>query len=162
MKNIIPQDRVLKLNDPNVTKREYDAIIEEIGERVGYVWRKLLKISGRRLNWYAFQNDVEYDDGDGSSGGSFDPETDGEFIELSGDYASREVDGDFATGFPTRFLWTDDDVWQQEVLNHIDQNKKLKESEKQKAELTKVARTKIIESIKSKLTKEELKYVSFK
>lgn len=166
MKNIIPQDRVLKLNDPNITKREYDAIIEEIGERVDYVWHELLKISGRRLNWYAFQNDIEYDDGDGSSGGSFDPETDGEFIELSGDYASREVDGDFATGFPTRFLWTDDDIWTKEVLNHIAQNKAkvktAKQAEKQKTELAKVARTKAIESIKSKLTKEELKYVSFK
>lgn len=162
MKNIIPQDRVLKLNDPNVTKREYDAIIEEIGDRVDYIWKTLLKSSRRKLRWYAFQNDVYDDGGNGSDGGCFDPETDGEFIELSGDYASREVDGDFATGFPTRFLWTDDDVWKQEVLNHIDQNKKLKESEKQKVELAKIEHKKIIESIKSKLTKEELKYVSFK
>lgn len=164
---IISKERVLKLNEPDfITKGEYDAIIEEIGDRVDYIWKNLLKISRRNLRWYAFQNDVYDDGGDGSDGGCFDPETDDEFIELSGDYASREVDGDFATGFPTRFLWTDDDVWKQEVLSHIDQNKKLKESEKQsenqKVKLLMINREKIIKSIKSKLTKEELKYITFK
>lgn len=159
MKNIITQDRIFKLNDPNVTKREYDAIVKEIGDRVHYVWTNLLKISGRYLGWYAFQNDNYADDSDGSDGGCFDPEKDGEFIELYGDYAHRDIDGDFENGFPTRFLWTENDVWKQEVLNHITQNK---QAEKQKAKLSEVARTKVIESIKRKLTKEELKYVSFK
>lgn len=166
MKDIIPQDRVLKLNDPNVTKREYDAIVKEIGNRVQYIWTNLLQISGRKLSWYAFQNDVYADDGDGSDGGCFDSETDGEFIELDGDYTRRDIDGDFENGFPTRFLWTENEVWKQEVLNHIAENKAIvettKQDKKQKAELAKVARTKAIASIKSKLTKEELKYVSFK
>lgn len=166
MKNIIPQERVFKLNDSNVTKREYDAIIVEIGERVDYVWRELMKISRRKLKWYSFQNDRYSGDGDGSDGGYFDPAIDDEFIELNGDYAMRDIDGDFENGFPTRFLWTENDVWKQEVLNHIVQNEaKIKAAEKTKkknAELSKVARTKAIESIKSKLTKEELKYISFK
>lgn len=162
MKNIITEERVLKLNDPRITKREYDAIIGEIGERVDYVWRELLKISGRKLNWYAFHNDVYDGEGNGSSGGRFDPEIDGKFIELSGDYTSRGFDGVFAYGFPTRFLWTDDNIWQQEVLNHVDQKKKLREAEKKRAELAEIEHKKIIESIKSKLTKEELKYITFK
>jgi len=164
--NIISQDRVLKLNDPNVTKREYDAIIEEIGDRVDYIWRTLLKISNRKLSWYAFQNDNYVDDGNGSDGGCFDPEIDIEFIELYGDYEARDKDGDFETGFPTRFLWTDNDVWKQEVLNHISENQRKEDEQKrlehQKKNDSNAARDKVIASIKSKLTKEELKYVTFK
>jgi len=180
----ITKELVRKLNDENITKREYDAIVDEIGKRVDHIWKTLLKISNRKYSWYAFQNDVllkisnrKYswyafqndvyaDDGNGSDGGCFDPENDGDFIKLDGDFTRHSFDGDFIDGFPTRFLWTDDDIWKSEVLNHIKQNKiKLDQEDrdkKKKAEAKKIERNKIIESIKSKLSKEELKYVSFK
>lgn len=166
MKNIVTQNRIFELNDPNITKREYDTVLKEIHGRVDYVWRELLRISCRKLKWYAFQNDVYSGGGDGSDGGYFNPETDGEFIELNGDYSASEFDGDFENGFPTRFLWTENDIWKQEVLDHIAQNKTRvkveKEAKKKKADLEKISRAKAITSIKSKLTKEELEYVSFK
>jgi len=37
--------------------------------------------------------------------------------------SSSVIDGDFQSGFPTRFIWTKDEVWQKEVLNHIAQNR---------------------------------------
>lgn len=162
----LTKDLVLKLKDKNITKKEYDKIVKEIGNRVDDIWHVLLKISKRKLKWYAFRNDIAYSDGNGSDGGTFDIEEDGDFIELSGEYSRNEHDGDFKTGFHTRFLWTPDDEWQKEVLAHVSANKqeianrKIKLSEKITA--NKIKRQNIIESIKSKLTKEELKLITFK
>jgi hypothetical protein len=104
MSTIIPQERVLALNNPDITKRDYDAIINDIGNRVHYIWTILMKLPGRRLGWYAFQNDVDLGRGNGSTGGCFNPKTDSEFIELVGEYSRRDIDGDFQNGFPTRLV----------------------------------------------------------
>jgi len=162
----ITKELVHKLNDENITKREYDDIVDEIGKRVDHIWKTLLKISNRKYRWSAFQNHEQRPQTRSGFGGCFDPENDGDFIRLDGGFICHSFDGDFFDGFPTRFLWTDDDIWKSEVLNHIKQNKiKLDQEDrdkKKKAEAKKIERNKIIESIKSKLSKEELKYVSFK
>lgn len=169
---MIAKERVNKLCDYNISKREYDEIIDEINNRVSKIWREICKISKRRVKWHAFRNDVELGAGPiwrayGSTGGSFDPRADVEFIELGGDYDyDYDRDGDYAHGFYTRFLWTEDEVWKQEVIETIESNKRKFEIEKQKKkekELTvKAERDRIVAIIKSKLTKEELKYIRFK
>ena len=109
---IISKDRVLKLSNPDITKREYDAIVLEVENRINYIWENLLKISDREFVWYAFRGDVNY----------INPRTDNEKIWFEGEFSSSVIDGDFQNGFPTRFIWTEDEVWQKEVLNHITQN----------------------------------------
>ena len=109
----ISQDRVLKLSNTDITKREYDAIVIEVEDRVNYVWENLLKISDREFVWYVFRGDVN----------CINPRTDNEKLWFEGEYSSSVIDGDFQSGFPTRFIWTKDEVWQKEVLNHIAQNK---------------------------------------
>lgn len=162
---IIAQERVLKLKDENITKRDYNAIVKEVNDRVDYIWRTLCKLTNRKLEWYAFQNDVEFDRGEGSDGGSFDIETDFHYIRLHGNFSERPFDGAYSEGFPTYFLWTDDSVWIEEVLTHIESNKtkleKEKQEAKQKKESSNAYRKAIIKSIKSKLTKEELNYINF-
>jgi hypothetical protein len=164
---MIAKERVNKLYDYNISKREYDEIIDEINNRVSKIWMEICKISKRRVKWHAFRNDVELGDGNGSTGGSFDPRADVEFIELGGDYDyDYDRDGDYAHGFYTRFLWTEDEVWKQEVIETIEANKRKLKIEKQKKkekELTvKAEHDRIVAIIKSKLTKEELKYIRFK
>lgn len=165
-KNKIDKDYFDKLYDPNVTKRDYDAIISAIGDRTNHIWRIIIKISSRNLGWWAFSNDVELGDGNGSTGGEFDPETDKEFIEVMGDFTTRdEEEYLFNEGFPTRFLWTDDSEWKNEVLKNIEEcyakHALAKEKAKQDREQAELKRKETIKIIKSKLTKEELKYVQF-
>jgi 3-methyladenine DNA glycosylase AlkD len=56
------------LSDENITKKAYDKALSQISDRVNEIWRYICKVSKRKLEWYAFSNDVEYGDGDGSSG----------------------------------------------------------------------------------------------
>jgi hypothetical protein len=161
MTEIVSKDRVDKLKDPNISKREYDLIIGDIGRRVDYIWTTLLKISARNYGWFYFQNGCDDD------GGTFNPHIDEEFIELIGEYSGNDkINGIFSDGFPTRFLWTNNEDWKKEVLDHISNNKLNLENEKiknkEKRETTKIKRKQLIESIKSKLTKEELKVIKFK
>ena len=109
---IISKDRVLKLSNPDITKREYDAIVIEVENRVNYIWENLLKISDREFVWYAFRGDVN----------CINPRTGNDKLWFGGEYSSSVIDGDFQSGFPARFIWTEDEVWQKEVLNHIAQN----------------------------------------
>ena len=110
---IISKDRVLKLSNPDITKREYDAIVLEVENRINYIWENLLKISDREFVWYAFRGDVN----------CINPRTGNEKIWFEGEYSSSVIEVDFQSGFPARFIWTEDEVWQKEVLNHIAQNK---------------------------------------
>jgi hypothetical protein len=162
----LTKNDVLLLNDNDISKRKYDDIIDKISDRVDDIWKKIISMSGRRLVWYAFLNDVELGRGNGSTGGEFNPATDSEFIELIGEYS--ELDNhyyEYNNGFPTRFLWTEDDVWQAEVLTNINQSKEKKKIDKNKQVslqvIEKEKKRKIITEIKSKLSKEELKYVKF-
>jgi len=155
-----------KLYDPNISKREYDKIVDQIGDRTGEIWRQLCKISNRKLDWWAFGNDVELDRGNGSTGGEFDPNKYKKWIEITGKYDRNYDEYDYDAGFPTEFLWTPDDKWQEIVIKNIKELdtkiKRDKELSKQKREELKERKQKMRKVIESKLTKEELKYILFK
>lgn len=162
----ITKNDVLLLDDNDISRRKYCDIIDKISDRVDDIWRKIISMSGRKLVWYAFLNDVELGSGNGSTGGEFNPSTDSEFIELIGEYSKFDNDYyKYNEGFPTRFLWTEDVVWQAEVLKNIEESKEKKKTDKAKKVVEKVTekekRIKTITEIKSKLSKEELKYVKF-
>lgn len=165
--NKITKEMVDKLSNPDISKREYDSIVSLIYDRVGDIWRDVLKISKRKLHWYAFSNDVELGHGNGSTGEEFDPVIYKDWIEMTGecDYVDNEF-YEYNDGFPTSFLWTEDGVWQKEVLNNfedsIKKTKLKKDTEKVKREEKKKKRLEIMKIIKGKLSKEELKYITFK
>lgn len=154
------------LSSDSITKKEYESIIGLIATRVDEIWKYILEASKRRLDWYAFQNDVYDGHGNGSSGGAFDPVADAEYIEFTGEFG-RIYENDYYPyneGFPTRFLWEVN--YQDEVEFTIKdaefKNDSKKDDKKQKRLALKAKREELSKSIKSKLTKEELKCVTFK
>lgn len=156
----ITQELVQKLSDENISKKEYDKIVAAIGDKVNDIWRFIINASGRKLDWWAFSNDVSYGHGNGSSGGTFDPQNDAEFIDIGGENSYSESDDYlYNDGFPTRFLWED---YKQEVVKHVEDCKKLKKAAAEKRKEAAAQKKALVESIKKKLTKEELKLVSFK
>ena len=162
-KTIVRQDLVEKLTSDEITKKEYDEIIALIAERVNEIWRFICEVSNRKLDWWAFQNDLSLGNGNGSTGGEFDPENDADEITIEGlnkywhnpYYAYNE-------GFPTRFLWED---YRTEVTQHVASCKERVEADKvKKIKIDKKAKEekdRLVKSIQAKLTPEELKIVKF-
>lgn len=149
----------------DITRKEYNRIVGLISDRTCNIWKFILKASKRKLDWWAFSNDVEYGNGNGSSGGEFDPETDFEFIEIIGNTSlCPNPFYPFNDGFPTEYLWLENyqDLVKKEIAEaekkwEEDKGKKLKQKQDRA-----VKKKDVIAQIKSKLTPEELKYVKFK
>lgn len=161
-----PHDKQLieSLTDPNITKKAYVEVIAIIDKKVDEIWRYILDISKRKLDWYAFQNDVSYGHGNGSSGGEFNPETDSEFIEFIGEFShSSNEFYEYNYGFPTRFLWED---YQKEVKQHlldiVVKSEQVKVVKPQKNSGLLLRKAKLKEKLASFLTPEELKMVKIK
>lgn len=123
------KELVESLSNPDISKRDYDNAIKQIGNKANEIWRYICKASERHLDWWAFRNDLSLGHGDGSTGGYFDPAHDSEFIEITGDRSEFVTTvGDYETydnphykyneGFPTELLW--DDNWQATVDQHIE------------------------------------------
>ena len=157
------------LSDENITKKAYEKALSQIDDRVDEIWRYICKVSKRKLEWYAFSNDVEYGNGNGSSGGEFDPILYSKYIDLIGEYpAWYDGNYDYDDGFPTELLWDAD--WQTTIKNHTALAKKAIEEKKNKTVLAKAEKTakdklmkqKVKDKLASLLTKEELKYIKIK
>lgn len=169
-KTLVTEDEVKHLLSPVITKRDYDKIIDKISNRVNFIWRKICEIDKHELEWWAFKNDIEYANGNGSSGGYFDPETCMNFIELTGDWDEDNI-GDvnvgvyylYESGFPTEFLWTKDNVWMDIVKKEIEETKKLILEKKDQIRTIRKSRKEkhldLARSIKEKLTRDELKFI---
>lgn len=164
---MITKENIDSLLSDDITKKEYDRLIELINQRVDEIWKYILKVSNRKFGWYSFSNDHEYDNGNGSDGGYFDPKEDSEYITLIGDFNSfRGISEfyDYHNGFPTELLWKTD--WK-EIIDHETSEAIRKDEEKKILEKSKILekkerKEKLIESIKNKLTKEELSVIKFK
>lgn len=170
---------VESLSNGQITKKEYDDAIEKISQRTNKIWRFICKVSERKLDWWAFSNDVSLGRGNGSTGGYFDPETDSEYIELTGDCGNFLTDvGDFETydnphylyhtGFPTELLW--DNNWKTTIESHVKnsitkakeeraakllKNKEKKARKKEKEKNQSQMLIQILDKVKSVLTEEE-------
>lgn len=155
---------VNKLSSSDITKRDHEKIIAAINAKVNEIWRFIIKISGRELDWWAFQNDVSYGHGNGSSGGEFDPVADAELIEIHGENTYLDLDKyEYNEGFPTSFLWTDYETIVKEHVKAVKAfHSKKKEQKATAREQRKLKRAEVMESVKKKLTKEELKFIKFK
>jgi hypothetical protein len=148
----------------NILKSEYDRIIQKIEKRVWYIWTNLLRISKRSLKWWDFDTELNED-----SPGYFSPTRYKERIRLIGEFSRQYEDPyyyEYSNSFPTEFLWTNDEIWQSEVLKNIGETitkQKLEKQEaKEKREALKLKKAEMKAWITSKLTAEELKFITFK
>lgn len=155
------------LSDESITKKQYDQNLKLIEDRVNQIWREICLSSRRKLDWWAFSNDMDYGRGNGSSGGFFNPETDSEFIEITGERTSTGNSFyELEDGFPTEFLWDDDFAKKAKQL--FDDAKKKLAEQKAKSKISydnnKAKNLALKKSIKSKAKKvlndEEFKHLT--
>lgn len=146
----------------NSTYNAYNQHAQGIQNRVNYIVRKTAEIFGGKIGWWDWNN------GGGEVDGHFEPSF------LRNDYIN--VDGETKGGGDWVAILKDDEEWElrlvvplrwltedfeQELIDGIqkykDKELKRKETEKQK-KLTRAAnKQKLLETVKAKLTKEELK-----
>lgn len=127
------------LYSENITKKEYDRIINLIDNRFADIVL-LLRPSLKNKGWFDYGN-CSYDSSCDSEGfrGYFDLINYKENIDIGGEYCGLEPkihdgDGYYNNSFPTRWLWTDD----RDILNEVNtfkevENEKIKK-EKEKAQ----------------------------
>lgn len=150
------KERFNKLSSDNITKKEYDQILAEIDGESDDIWRFITTESGATLDWWIFGNDIE-------GKGDFDPFSYNKFISIIGEN-TISYQNPYYEGFPTELLW--DENWRETVKNEIEKSKKEINEKKLKIKLNrenkKGYRAELKKIIQSKLTKEELKVITFK
>lgn len=162
------KEKVLPLTQGDLTAAEqaynlWASTENKIANRVSYIIRTIAKIFGGKIEWWDWKN------GGGEVNGHFEfSMLNGKEFQLDGskkggemDWVSTLKEGEWEftwLAFPTRFIWED---FEDEVRNGIE---KFKESERINAEKEKLRKQEklskkqqLLESAKSKLTKEELK-----
>ena len=159
----ITKEEFDSLFSDDISKKKYDDIIHRIGKRVDEVWRNILKLQGKKLDWYDYDNGGGRDNNGDPIYGNFYPEMYKETITFTGEWSGGDYDLPYNDYIPTNFLWED---YEEKVLKDIKSYKENKERKKientaKRLEL-KERRKVMIESIKSKLTKEELRFIKFK
>jgi hypothetical protein len=159
----ITKEEFDSLFSDDISKKKYDDIIHRIDVRVKEVWKNILKLQGRKLDWYDYDNGCGRDNNGDPIDGSFDPISYKENITFSGEWSGRDYDMPYNDYIPTNFLWED---YEEKVLKDIQAYKDNEIAEKIKVAAKRLElkehRKAIIESIKSKLTKEELRFIKFK
>jgi hypothetical protein len=158
----ITQALIEELKDDGITVKRNNEIKEAIAQKVGEIWRFICQESKRKMDWWMFSNGNAEVEGDG---GEFDPRFDAKFIDIDGPvYYSKIRNDPYKNGFHTELLW--DKYWRQTVVDTLEAAKKKDAEEDHKRKETNETRKKIrkvlIDSIKKKLTKEELKIIKFK
>jgi hypothetical protein len=150
----ITKEEFYFLFSDSILKKEYDAIISRINVRFQEICKVFLKKG--KGSWFDY-NTGDYD----GSEGQFDPKIYAGTIGVIGEGIEPPLGYDYE--FPTRWLWQDfEDELAETSKSYQQEIKKKKEEQKAKRE-TKRERLKTLQaSIRSKLTKEELKAISFK
>lgn len=146
------------LYDSSITLKKYNEIVSKIDERFTEIVLTIIP-NIRKKGWFDYGN-CNYDRG---GEGKFDSRSYQEEITVGGDYALLPEPYAIDNAFPTRWLWEDfedefkksvDDYSKEQASIELDKKLKQIELEKKKEKFRKI--------IESKLTKEELKYISFK
>ncbi len=156
----LTQELVLSLKLDTITKKDYDLIIKLIENKVDEIWKYICKEGKFNLSWWAFSNDEELGNGNGSTGGYFDPDYDMEFIELIGHW-KHDGDSLFYNGFPTSYLWSSDykqEVQKQLKLDAVNKKESLKKKQTQlkKRKETKQLQEDTVKQLLKKLESNEL------
>lgn len=154
----ITEAEFLSLFDDSITKKGYDEIIGRITARVDQIVRQIAIRSDRMRFWWDFNN-CDYDSEE--SGGYFDPKEYREYVGVGGEHF--RLPEPYDDGFPTRWLWEDfEEELKKEVAQQEARAKAEKEHKKQVLQNRKQKLLDLQASIRTKLTKEELRAISFK
>lgn len=161
---MLTKELVYSLVDENITVKKQIEILSLIDKKVDEIWRFILSSTERGLRWYSYSTDEHAysNDGNGSDGGFFCLQDYSKNIELIGEFSTLSNHFyDYNYGFPTEYLWTED--WKEKVLAH-NKESELKQNEedlKSNKKLIKksLSKSKIISSIKSKLTEKEFSFI---
>lgn len=155
----ITESEFLELYSDKITKKRYDEIIAKIDLRfaeIMFVMCPALK----RKGWFDYGN-CNYDAEE--SGGYFDPENCEKVIEFAGENYTVPEPYESYRSFPTSWLWQDfEEEFHAEVQKFKDEKEQEKQTAKMKREALKVKKAEMRKIIESKLTKEELKFITFK
>jgi hypothetical protein len=152
----ITKEEYLSLYDENITKKAYDAILDKINKR----FYEIVKHISIKFVWFDYDNEGGKD----GPSGYFEPDRykENDYINFVGEYSLIKP-YDYCDGIPIRWLWEDyEEEFNSEVLKFKDSELKKREQEKQKREEQKNKKLQMREIIKSKLTKEELRFIEFK
>lgn len=161
----ITKEQFNKLYSDDIKKKEYDQIVSQIDERFFEI---AVTIVGKgNLHW------IDYDNGDTKSeiDGHFDTDQHRHVISFTGEGKRNKGQRKFYEFYnmldgeiPIQWLWEEDFKEQYEKLVQEDKIKEQEKKDKAKAKRKKRKEhlTKLQESIKNKLTKEELSAIIFK
>lgn len=151
-KKKITKEEFDNLYSDTISKKDYDYIDAKIDMRFAEI------ISGIRTNngWFDYSNEG----GKYGPGGTFDKEDYKENIRFTGE---AKVPFPYSDDIPTRWLWED---FEEEFRREVEKDKEREQDKKEKTKIQRQARKQKLlelqESIKNKLTKDELRAVSFK
>lgn len=151
----ITKEEFLKLYSKNISKKDHDEISNKIDQR----FSEIVNFIQPNHKWFDYGN-CDYDSE--QSGGWFDQDEYKEEIKVGG---VINLPGPFSidNSIPTRYLWEDfkEDVVKQKEKYKIEKLQK-KEKDKNKREERKQNLLRLQAIIKTKLTPEELKAITFK
>ena len=130
---MLTKELVESLSSDDITRKEYNRILELISERVNEIWRFICAESKRKLEWWAFRK-----------GGEFDPDEDMDFIEIIGENStSRNNFYSMNEGFITELLWDEDyKTTVREIIARDNQAEKPKKTTKKRKRIKTPKRSK--------------------
>lgn len=157
---------VERMTSGEMSLKEFSNIEKQISDRLNYFMWKAAEISGVTLSWW------DYDNGDSESeaDGYFDPKIYVDKVKIEGQYQGKSdnnmlFDDYFSDGLPMEVLYLDIEEKVNKDLKDLHESIELTKKEelekaKQKEQKDKEFKA-LVESIRSKLTPEELKIVKF-
>lgn len=157
---------VERMTSGEMSLKEFSDIEKQISDRLNYFMWKAAEIAGVVLSWW------DYDNGDSESeaDGHFDPKIYVDKVGIEGQYQGKSdnnmlFDDYFSNGLPIEVLYLDVEEKVDKDLKDLHESIELKKKEeleeaKQKEQKDKDFKA-LVESIRSKLTPEELKIVKF-
>lgn len=157
---MVTKEMIEKLKDENITRKQYNEIQDKISARADEIWRYICQVTHRRLSWWDFSNGME------ENTGFFDSTEYADEVLVQGgyDYKNDIYSMGVGDGFPTYYLWTPN--YQEVVLQELEAFKQQQKDEAARRKAQREARKERLKilhaSIREKLTKDELKSITFK
>lgn len=157
---------VERMTSGEMSLKEFSNIEKQISERLNYFMWKAAEIAGVTLSWWDYNNG----DSESEADGHFDPKIYVDKVGIEGQYQGKSdnnmlFDDYFSDGLPMEVLYLDIEEKVNKDLKDLHESIELTKKEdlekaKQKEQKDKDFKA-LVESIRSKLTPEELKIVKF-
>lgn len=154
---------VERMTSGEMSLKEFSNIEKQISDRLNYFMWKAAEIAGVTLSWWNYNNG----DSESEADGHFDPKIYVDKVGIEGQYQGKSdnnmlFDDYFSDGLPMEVLYLDVEEKVNKDLKDLHESIELKKKEELKEAKQKDKDFKaLVESIRSKLTPEELKIVKF-